>query len=850
MYMYMYAKRPPVLFETSTRLLCGVLAATDPRGAQALSAVAQLLDARSCVRRSRPDMSEPAFAVAPRFYLYPPNNGDYLRRLVTCGVQQASRCADANTKLEHQRQHQRRAQQQQQRRGLHAAECGVGAAQLINPIAADSRGGLGAEVLLCAAAERHQRRTHNIDEASVVVMCPHLYYQRLLGPGIGRPPPHCPSPDDGERPADRIAAFRHAITTSAAWNQSVPHVYLTNAEFAAGSYSISGRPFGWPAPSFVLHANADVWPWGLGGLSAMVPYMPTVQLMTAKVRAGADARVAHRPLAHKGTRAHARDELLLYFRGTLDFGSARAQLATLAQQNVPGVVFDAPSKEARGRSEWAHQPNEQYAAHMDRSTFCLVPSGHTCNTRRFFDAVAAGCIPVVVDCETSARPFDDRIDYAKFTLFYPLRQIVEAPRSFLHCLQRLQRNASFADHLRQWRRSLRDAREQLDYGYWDIAPNASMSLLESSWELRRDGRVLDNLLITAAMEPSKQSRSRNPWQRSAAPPDRRTRALDVQSLCANGMDTHRQLGHTPAIAQRASGSAQERGGTASGALMGAPSTGEQALAGCWNIYVDVGTNIGVQIRKLYEPEQYPRAPVQELFSRFFGDTKRARQSVCTVGFEASPHHTARLSELQRRYQAMGWRFTAMVETAVSTVDGTASFHFDLTHAGSKRHEYGASLISSKYNQGAKHARAIEVGSAQTTVRTVDLARWLRDEVASRSLPSDLPAAAGSRSTLSLLQSNHFPQRPQLLMKLDIEGSEYSVLPQLVQTGMVCLFDMVFVEFHAVSAAVLAAVGVSSAEAFHQQLVSNISATPGCERTKIAHLDDETYEHDGVPWPSS
>ena len=565
-------------------------------------------------KRGGHQMLDPSLASAatPRFFLYPPHSGEYLRRLVSCGVQQAQRCADSDaTQMERNQGHRHHDS------GVQARSCGATVAQLVNPIAADMRGGLGAEVLLCAAAERHQRRTNNIDEAQVVVMCPHLHYQRLLGPGIGRLAPRCPWPDDGERPVDRIAELRRAITKSAAWNRSVPHVYMTNAEFAAGSYSIAGHPFGAPAPKFVLHANPDVWPFGLGGSNAIVPYMPAVQLMTARVRARADARATQRPGAGlvepEGTKRGS-TELLLYFRGTLDFGSARSQLASLAQQNFSGVVFDAPSKEARGASEWAHLPNERYAKSMERSTFCLVPSGHTCNTRRFFDAVAAGCIPVLVDCETAARPFDERINYAKFTLFYPLRRIVEAPSSFLRCLRRLQRNANFAEQLLQWRQALRSAREQLEYGYWETAPNLNTSLLESGWELNGDGRVLDNLLVNAVTERSKRTHPRNPWQKQVGPEDRRIRAYDLQDLCGGANDAREAegewvAGHArspradppqPSVPAPAPGSVPVPVPvtvTVPLAVAG-PLMGREALAGCWNVYVDVGTNIGVQIRKL------------------------------------------------------------------------------------------------------------------------------------------------------------------------------------------------------------------------------------------------------------
>ena len=41
-------------------------------------------------------------------------------------------------------------------------------------------------------------------------------------------------------------------------------------------------------------------------------------------------------------------------------------------------------------------------------------------------------------------------------------------------------------------------------------------------------------------------------------------------------------------------------------------------SGCDSVYLDVGTNIGVQLRKLYEPHKYPGAPVLRIFDEVFG----------------------------------------------------------------------------------------------------------------------------------------------------------------------------------------------------------------------------------------
>jgi len=67
--------------------------------------------------------------------------------------------------------------------------------------------------------------------------------------------------------------------------------------------------------------------------------------------------------------------------------------------------------------------------------------------------------------------------------------------------------------------------------------------------------------------------------------------------------------------------------------------------GCARVYVDVGSNIGVQIRKLFEPRLYPRAPIIPLFDKYFGMKRSADDWLCAFGFEPSPVLEPRLSLL-------------------------------------------------------------------------------------------------------------------------------------------------------------------------------------------------------------
>ena len=117
----------------------------------------------------------------------------------------------------------------------------------------------------------------------------------------------------------------------------------------------------------------------------------------------------------------------------------------------------------------------------------------------------------------------------------------------------------------------------------------------------------------------------------------------------------------------------------------------QWMQHCDYVYLDVGSNIGVQIRKLFEPDLFPGAPVLEVFDAVFGTDRQNRTDVCAVGFEPNVHHSQRLKALEEAYNHKGWRVRIFTETAVSTEDGTAEFFFDSIAA--TEHQSGGPLSS-------------------------------------------------------------------------------------------------------------------------------------------------------------
>ena len=88
-----------------------------------------------------------------------------------------------------------------------------------------------------------------------------------------------------------------------------------------------------------------------------------------------------------------------------------------------------------------------------------------------------------------------------------------------------------------------------------------------------------------------------------------------------------------------------------------PVAGHPLGDGCEHVYLDVGGNVGVQTRKLFEPARYPNgARTLEVFADHFGEDRETwRRTVCAIGFEPNPRHRARLKTLAERYTSLGWR---------------------------------------------------------------------------------------------------------------------------------------------------------------------------------------------------
>ena len=217
---------------------------------------------------------------------------------------------------------------------------------------------------------------------------------------------------------------------------------------------------------------------------SLAPYSAVGELLTSRATATVGAELQADRLSHlAGTPTsspppsngrQAARRLLLYFRGSA-FGTARGALLPALMRHVATNTTSAVRNRIILQFGGAHVYDHSYSRHMLDALFCLVPSGHTCSTRRYVDAVAAGCIPVLTDCLSRAgaatsEAFPHLVDHEAFSVRYPAATITLDPGRFVEALRSY---AGRPEWLRSMRHNLSLARKQMLYAYVDPLPSST-----------------------------------------------------------------------------------------------------------------------------------------------------------------------------------------------------------------------------------------------------------------------------------------------------------------------------------------------------------------------------------------
>ena len=260
--------------------------------------------------------------------------------------------------------------------------------------------------------------------------------------------------------------------------------------------------------------------------------------------------------------------------------------------------------------------------------------------------------------------------------------------------------------------------------------------------------------------------------------------------------------------------------------------------GCHHVYLDVGSNIGVQIRKLFEPERYPDAPIHSYFNQNFGTVDERKSShsghasfLCAIGFEPNPRHAEYLKQIEKSYNECGWKVKFMTNSGVSDHNGIGTFYSNLELEklmAWKANELAGGILPPTIIKNAKNHSNDDKVLNSKNISVMRLSDFLINMVGKRKIPVPF----------------FYNSPPRVVMKMDIEGSEVDVIPDLIYSGGLQYINTLMIEWHErmqkfqeikISTKILQIIIDSLSK--HSENIRNLSSKYDFN---LVELDDETY----------
>jgi len=96
-----------------------------------------------------------------------------------------------------------------------------------------------------------------------------------------------------------------------------------------------------------------------------------------------------------------------------------------------------------------HLEGPDYVRELTRAKFCLVPRGLSSWTLRLFESILAGCVPVLIN-DHIRFPFEDALDYRRFTVKWPENAVDESLVRYLESVD----ESTWSDAFDATRRSM------------------------------------------------------------------------------------------------------------------------------------------------------------------------------------------------------------------------------------------------------------------------------------------------------------------------------------------------------------------------------------------------------------
>lgn len=250
------------------------------------------------------------------------------------------------------------------------------------------------------------------------------------------------------------------------------------------------------------------------------------------------------------------------------------------------------------------------------------------------------------------------------------------------------------------------------------------------------------------------------------------------------------------------------------------------LTGCRKLFLDIGSNVGVHSRQVFEGARYTKSKLRATFARIFGDESRRSlpselSGVCSIGFEANPRIASRLGDIENAYKQKGWKAFFIAPLAV----------------GDKRKSIVLSQDKSKTSHGSSIAnRTHETDRAweKVTIPMFDFEEFMEQYIIPR-------RKAGEIETV--------------FAKMDIEGAEFLVIPKMLAGQGMCKskgIDVMTIEWHD-AANRWNHIGVVPPDCIQcdkKSVLKAIKAHTRCKLADVVDVDDEAYAFDPIPLPGS
>eukprot|EP00871_Galdieria_phlegrea_P004928 jgi/Galph1/5436/GphlegSOOS_G4021.1 len=192
---------------------------------------------------------------------------------------------------------------------------------------------------------------------------------------------------------------------------------------------------------------------------------------------------------------------------------------------------------------------------------------------------------------------------------------------------------------------------------------------------------------------------------------------------------------------------------------------------CPNFYFDLGSNVGDSITNFILHNLTTIASSNSILKRFASSMGVNSADYCVYGFEGNPVFSEGLKSLERLLQSYTRKTKIYTQTVASDEDGMTQLYLDLVN---EDHNFWGSSLNN-------HTKDIlKSGSKAVDVVSIDFGKFLKQRLRDKRLIS--------------------PPVPMVVVRMDIEGSEYRVLQRMFEEGLLCHYiDYLIVEFHEDSA---------------------------------------------------